>query len=56
MGPALEARQAARRPGRPSADAPAVPDEAYVLRKGLEAFAELGYDGASAVSWPAGWA
>jgi TetR/AcrR family transcriptional regulator len=48
MGPALEARPSARRPGRPSADAPAVPGEDYVLRKGLEAFAELGYDRASA--------
>jgi TetR/AcrR family transcriptional regulator len=48
MGPSLEARPAARRPGRPTAAAPAVPDEGYVLRKGLEAFAELGYDRASA--------
>lgn len=37
-----------RRPGRPGADTPAVPDEAWILRRGLEAFAELGYEHASA--------
>ena len=40
--------EGARRPGRPGAGAPAVPDEASILRRGLEAFAELGYDRASA--------
>ncbi|CAM5539227.1 TetR/AcrR family transcriptional regulator [Streptomyces aurantiogriseus] len=40
--------EAARRPGRPGADTPAVPDEASILLRGLEAFAELGYDRASA--------
>ncbi|MGW0949914.1 TetR/AcrR family transcriptional regulator [Streptomyces sp. NPDC002623] len=38
----------ARRPGRPSADTRAVPDEESILLRGLEAFAELGYDGGSA--------
>ncbi|MGW1625383.1 TetR/AcrR family transcriptional regulator [Streptomyces sp. NPDC002172] len=37
-----------RRPGRPSGGSPAVPEEQDVLRRGLEAFAELGYDRASA--------
>ncbi|MFC9504213.1 TetR/AcrR family transcriptional regulator [Streptomyces sp. NPDC057002] len=37
-----------RRPGRPGADTPAVPAEESILRRGLEAFAELGYDHASA--------
>ncbi|MFF4806460.1 TetR/AcrR family transcriptional regulator [Streptomyces sp. NPDC002144] len=37
-----------RRPGRPSADSAAVPGEPDVLLRGLEAFAELGYDRASA--------
>jgi len=36
-----------RRPGRPALDA-GVPDESVVLARGLEAFAELGYDRASA--------
>ncbi|MBZ3904788.1 MULTISPECIES: TetR/AcrR family transcriptional regulator [Streptomyces] len=40
--------ESARRPGRPGADTPAVPEEESVLRGGLEAFAELGYDRASA--------
>ncbi|WP_228472611.1 TetR/AcrR family transcriptional regulator [Streptomyces cyaneochromogenes] len=40
--------ESARRPGRPGAGAPAVPDEAVILRRGVEAFAELGYDHASA--------
>ncbi|WP_226966627.1 TetR/AcrR family transcriptional regulator [Streptomyces phaeolivaceus] len=37
-----------RRPGRPGAGTPAVPEERNVLQRGLEAFAELGYDRASA--------
>ncbi|GAA3851031.1 TetR/AcrR family transcriptional regulator [Streptomyces lacrimifluminis] len=40
--------ESARRPGRPGADTRAVPDEENVLKRGLEAFAELGYDRASA--------
>ncbi|MFF3336802.1 TetR/AcrR family transcriptional regulator [Streptomyces sp. NPDC002888] len=40
--------ESARRPGRPGAGTPAVPDEANILLRGLEAFAELGYDHASA--------
>lgn len=35
-----------RPPGRPRASAP-VPDEALILARGLETFAELGYEGAS---------
>jgi TetR/AcrR family transcriptional regulator len=35
-----------RGPGRPPADAP-LPDLAEILQRGLEAFAELGYDAAS---------
>lgn len=38
----------ARRPGRPSSDSVAAPEEREVLLRGLEAFAELGYDRASA--------
>lgn len=38
----------ARRPGRPGAGTPAVPEEESILLRGLEAFAELGYDRASA--------
>ncbi|MEU3340045.1 TetR/AcrR family transcriptional regulator [Streptomyces sp. NPDC006668] len=38
----------ARRPGRPRADSTAVPGERDVLLRGLEAFATLGYDRASA--------
>jgi TetR/AcrR family transcriptional regulator len=37
-----------RRPGRPRADSTAVPAERDVLLRGLEAFATLGYDRASA--------
>ncbi|MEU0492814.1 TetR/AcrR family transcriptional regulator [Nocardiopsis sp. NPDC006139] len=37
-----------RGPGRPGRGGPAAPDEDTVLQRGLEAFAELGYDGASA--------
>ncbi|MEU9168633.1 TetR/AcrR family transcriptional regulator [Streptomyces sp. NPDC048420] len=37
-----------RRPGRPRADSAAVPAERDVLLRGLEAFATLGYDRASA--------
>lgn len=37
-----------RGPGRPGADTPAVPGEDYILQRGLEAFAELGYEHASA--------
>lgn len=37
-----------RRPGRPRADSTAVPTERDVLQRGLEAFATLGYDRASA--------
>ena len=37
-----------RRPGRPRADSTAVPTERDVLLRGLEAFATLGYDRASA--------
>ncbi|WP_308010707.1 MULTISPECIES: TetR/AcrR family transcriptional regulator [unclassified Streptomyces] len=40
--------ESARRPGRPGADTPALPEEASILQRGLEAFAELGYDRASA--------
>ncbi|WP_405587079.1 TetR/AcrR family transcriptional regulator [Streptomyces sp. NBC_01092] len=40
--------ESARRPGRPGADTPAVPEEESILQRGLEAFAELGYDHASA--------
>lgn len=40
--------ESARRPGRPGADTPAVPEEESILLRGLEAFAELGYDRASA--------
>ncbi|GGX35927.1 TetR/AcrR family transcriptional regulator [Streptomyces chartreusis] len=40
--------ESARRPGRPGADTPAVPEEQSILQRGLEAFAELGYDHASA--------
>ncbi|WP_319064242.1 TetR/AcrR family transcriptional regulator [Streptomyces europaeiscabiei] len=40
--------ESTRRPGRPGADTPAVPEEESVLQRGLEAFAELGYDRASA--------
>lgn len=40
--------ESARRPGRPGADAPGVPAEEAILQRGLEAFAELGYDRASA--------
>ncbi|MEZ0075491.1 TetR/AcrR family transcriptional regulator [Planotetraspora sp. GP83] len=36
-----------RRPGRPGADGPPVPDEEEILRGGLDAFADLGYDGTS---------
>ncbi|NKQ51404.1 TetR/AcrR family transcriptional regulator [Amycolatopsis sp. K13G38] len=39
---------AARGPGRPGAGAPPVPAEAEILRRGMEAFAELGYDRTSA--------
>lgn len=38
----------ARRPGRPGTDARPVPGEVEILRRGMEAFAELGYDRASA--------
>ncbi|MET8977006.1 TetR/AcrR family transcriptional regulator [Streptomyces sp. NPDC004539] len=37
-----------RRPGRPGTETPAVPDEENILLRGLEAFAELGYERASA--------
>lgn len=40
--------EAARGPGRPGAGARPVPAESEVLRRGMEAFAELGYDRASA--------
>lgn len=40
--------ESARRPGRPGVDSPAVPDEESILLRGLEGFAELGYDRASA--------
>jgi TetR/AcrR family transcriptional regulator len=36
-----------RRRGRRAASSPEVPDEAEILRRGLEAFAELGYTAAS---------
>ncbi|PXY26662.1 TetR family transcriptional regulator [Prauserella coralliicola] len=39
---------AVRGPGRPGAGARPVPDEAEILRRGMEAFAELGYDRTSA--------
>ncbi|CAM5648382.1 TetR/AcrR family transcriptional regulator [Streptomyces griseorubiginosus] len=45
----MEARtESVRRPGRPGAGTPAVPGEESILQRGLEAFAELGYDRASA--------
>ncbi|WP_322726527.1 TetR/AcrR family transcriptional regulator [Streptomyces spongiae] len=45
----MEARTgSARRPGRPGAGTPAAPEGQSVLQWGLEAFAELGYDRASA--------
>lgn len=34
----------ARGPGRPAAGARPVPDEAEILRRGMETFAELGYE------------
>jgi TetR/AcrR family transcriptional regulator len=37
-----------RRPGRPSGDTAALPEERDILRRGLETFAELGYDRTSA--------
>ncbi|RZQ65954.1 TetR/AcrR family transcriptional regulator [Amycolatopsis suaedae] len=37
-----------RRPGRPGTGARPVPAEAEILRRGIEAFAELGYDRTSA--------
>lgn len=40
--------ESTRRPGRPGASTPAVPEEESILQRGLEAFAELGYDHASA--------
>ena len=40
--------ESVRRPGRPGAGTPAVPEEESILQRGLEAFAELGYDRASA--------
>ncbi|MEH0653104.1 TetR/AcrR family transcriptional regulator [Streptomyces scabiei] len=40
--------ESVRRPGRPGAGTPAVPGRESVLQRGLEAFAELGYDRASA--------
>ncbi|WP_338024678.1 TetR/AcrR family transcriptional regulator [Amycolatopsis thermalba] len=39
---------AVRGRGRPGAGTPPVPTEAEILRRGMEAFAELGYDRASA--------
>lgn len=49
METAVEVRaQSARRPGRPGAGTPAVPAEESILVRGLEAFAELGYEHASA--------
>lgn len=40
--------ESVRRPGRPGAGTPSVPGEESILQRGLEAFAELGYDHASA--------
>ncbi|MDX3520510.1 TetR/AcrR family transcriptional regulator [Streptomyces scabiei] len=40
--------ESVRRPGRPGAGTPAVPGRESILQRGLEAFAELGYDRASA--------
>lgn len=40
--------ESARRPGRPGAGTPALPEEENILLRGLEAFAELGYERASA--------
>ncbi|MEV5956548.1 TetR/AcrR family transcriptional regulator [Streptomyces sp. NPDC051987] len=40
--------ESVRRPGRPGAGTSSVPDEESILQRGLEAFAELGYDHASA--------
>ncbi|MCT9928980.1 TetR/AcrR family transcriptional regulator [Planotetraspora sp. A-T 1434] len=42
-----ETEQVTRRPGRPGAGAPAIPCTEEILRRGLDAFAELGYEGAS---------
>ncbi|MBL1120456.1 TetR family transcriptional regulator [Streptomyces sp. 110] len=40
--------ESVRRPGRPGAGTPVVPEGESILLRGLEAFAELGYEGASA--------
>ncbi|GAA4009372.1 TetR/AcrR family transcriptional regulator [Streptomyces plumbiresistens] len=40
--------ESVRRPGRPGAGTPEVPEGESILIRGLEAFAELGYDHASA--------
>ncbi|WP_311766699.1 TetR/AcrR family transcriptional regulator [Streptomyces rhizosphaericus] len=40
--------ESGRRPGRPGAGTPAVPERESILSRGLETFAELGYEGASA--------
>ncbi|GAQ66821.1 TetR/AcrR family transcriptional regulator [Streptomyces scabiei] len=40
--------ESVRRPGRPGAGTPPAPGRESVLQRGLEAFAELGYDRASA--------
>ncbi|MFM9595064.1 TetR/AcrR family transcriptional regulator [Streptomyces scabiei] len=40
--------ESVRRPGRPGAGTPAVPGRESILQRGLETFAELGYDRASA--------
>lgn len=40
--------ESARRPGRPGAGTPALPEEENILLRGLETFAELGYERASA--------
>ncbi|MGW1778288.1 hypothetical protein ACWCQQ_03985 [Streptomyces sp. NPDC002143] len=45
---AVGRRSGSTRPGRPGADTPAVPEEANILLCGLEAFAEPGYERASA--------
>ncbi|WP_410585786.1 TetR/AcrR family transcriptional regulator [Amycolatopsis sp. lyj-108] len=44
----MAAAGAGRGPGRPGAGARPVPAEAEILRRGMEAFAELGYDRTSA--------
>ncbi|WP_037360525.1 TetR/AcrR family transcriptional regulator [Amycolatopsis orientalis] len=48
MAAGKPATSAARGPGRPGAGTPPRPPEAEILRRGMEAFAELGYERTSA--------